>query len=66
MLRLEGVHIRQGDFDLRADFTVPAGARVAIIGPSGGGKSTLLGALARASDGARSPCCFRTTTCFRT
>lgn len=46
MLRIEAVHIRQGDFDLRADFTVPDGARVAIIGPSGGGKSTLLGAVA--------------------
>lgn len=46
MLRLEAVHIQQGDFDLRADFTVPDGARVAIIGPSGGGKSTLLGAMA--------------------
>lgn len=46
MLRLDGVHVRQGDFDLHADFTVPTGARVAVIGPSGGGKSTLLNALA--------------------
>lgn len=46
MLRLDDVRIRQGDFELHADFNVPSGAKVAIIGPSGGGKSTLLGALA--------------------
>jgi thiamine transport system ATP-binding protein len=42
MLTLEKIVIRQGAFVLRADFSVPAGARVAVIGPSGAGKSTLL------------------------
>jgi thiamine transport system ATP-binding protein len=46
MLRLENVHITQGDFHLRADFSVESGASVSIIGPSGAGKSTLLGAIA--------------------
>lgn len=45
MLTLEQLNIVQGDFELRADWSVPAGIRVAIIGPSGGGKSTLLGAV---------------------
>ena len=42
MLRLNNCRFRQGDFELQADFAVAAGARVAVIGPSGGGKSTLL------------------------
>lgn len=46
MLKLDGVVIEAGDFTLRADWSVPAGARVALIGPSGAGKSTLLGAIA--------------------
>ena len=46
MLRFDGLHIRQGDFTLRADWQVAAGARVALIGPSGAGKSTLLSTLA--------------------
>ncbi len=46
MLELDGLSIVQGDFRLAADLTVAAGARVAVIGPSGGGKSTLLGAIA--------------------
>lgn len=46
MLRLDRVAIVQDDFRLEADFEVPKGARVAVIGPSGGGKSTLLGAIA--------------------
>ena len=46
MLELDGLNIRQGDFALSADWSVPRGARVAVIGPSGGGKSTLLGAVA--------------------
>lgn len=46
MLTLDGVVIQQGDFTLRADLRIADGARLAIIGPSGGGKSTLLGAIA--------------------
>ena len=46
MLTLEALHLSQGSFDLRADWSVQAGARVAVIGPSGAGKSTLLMAIA--------------------
>jgi thiamine transport system ATP-binding protein len=45
MLRVEDLMVRQGDFTLRADFSIARGARVAVIGPSGAGKSTLLGAI---------------------
>lgn len=45
-LVLDGLSLRQGDFALRAEFTVPRGAIIAVIGPSGGGKSTLLSAVA--------------------
>ncbi|QYX57484.1 ATP-binding cassette domain-containing protein [Roseovarius sp. SCSIO 43702] len=46
MLRLEGCVIRAGEFELRADLAVQKGRRVAVIGPSGGGKTTLLEAVA--------------------
>lgn len=46
MLTLEQVLIRQDDFRLSANLAVQTGARVAVIGPSGGGKSTLLAAIA--------------------
>jgi thiamine transport system ATP-binding protein len=46
MLQLDNVVIRQQDFSLRANWSVNAGRKVAIIGPSGGGKSTLLAAIA--------------------
>ena len=42
MLTLETLDIRQDTFRLTADFSVEAGALVAIVGPSGAGKSTLL------------------------
>lgn len=45
MLRVEGLHITQGTFELRASFEVTKGARVVVIGTSGAGKSTLLNAL---------------------
>lgn len=45
-LELKSLVIGQGAFRLRADLAVPAGVRCAVIGPSGGGKSTLLGAVA--------------------
>lgn len=41
-LRLTQADPKHGDFTLSADFSVPQGARVAVIGPSGAGKSTLL------------------------
>ena len=46
MLTLEALTLRQGDFRLTADWSVAPAERVAIIGPSGGGKSTLLMAIA--------------------
>jgi len=46
MLRFDGLRVVQGAFTLTADWSVAAGARVAVIGPSGAGKSTLLQAVA--------------------
>lgn len=37
--------LRHGGFRLSADFVIEAGHKVALLGPSGGGKSTLLSAL---------------------
>lgn len=45
MLKLENAQIVQGDFRLRADFTLEPDRKYAVIGPSGAGKSTLLSAL---------------------
>lgn len=46
MLRLEGCAIDNGGTTLSADFTVPRGQIVAVIGPSGAGKTTLLEGIA--------------------
>jgi len=46
MLTLEDLVIAQGDFRLTADITLPAAGITALMGPSGGGKSTLLAAVA--------------------
>ncbi|MEP1329474.1 ATP-binding cassette domain-containing protein [Pseudophaeobacter sp.] len=46
MLRLEKCKIENGDFSVLADLQVNAGARVAVIGPSGAGKTTLIEAIA--------------------
>lgn len=46
MLTLDGLRLRQGDFTLSADWEMPEGGHLALIGPSGGGKSSLLLAIA--------------------
>ena len=46
MLELKNVTARQGNFELRADWSLQRGQHLAIIGPSGGGKSTLLSVVA--------------------
>lgn len=46
MLVFDSLRIEQGPFSLTADFEVEVGAKLAVIGPSGGGKSTLLNAVA--------------------
>mgnify|MGYP001034947478 CR=1 FL=1 len=46
MLTLDGLQVRLDKFTLTADFSINAGATVAVIGPSGAGKSTLLNTIA--------------------
>lgn len=45
-ITFDRVSVRREAFALSADFELEAGSRTAVIGPSGGGKSTLLFALA--------------------
>jgi len=42
VLRVEDLSLNMANFALRADFSLPEGARLAVVGPSGAGKSTLL------------------------
>jgi len=46
MLTLENMQVSQGSFQLTADFSLQAATSTAVIGPSGGGKSSLLSAIA--------------------
>ncbi|MEJ6396470.1 thiamine ABC transporter ATP-binding protein [Yoonia sp. 208BN28-4] len=46
MLTFDTVTMQQGSFVLTADLMIAAGSVTAVIGPSGGGKSTLLSAVA--------------------
>ncbi|MCA8868651.1 MAG: thiamine ABC transporter ATP-binding protein [Rhodobacteraceae bacterium] len=46
MLELDHLLIRQDDFSLAADWQLAQGQKLAILGPSGGGKTTLLSAIA--------------------
>ncbi len=46
MLTLEGLELAAGEFRLRADWALGVAPVTAVIGPSGGGKSTLLSAIA--------------------
>ncbi len=46
MLTFEDMRYTQDGFSLHADFTVRDGEMLAVIGPSGGGKSTLLNVVA--------------------
>ena len=46
MLRLEDIRVTQGTFIVSANTTIAAGARVALMGASGSGKSTFLSTLA--------------------
>lgn len=46
MLRLEGVVVQSGSFSLSVNLAVDTARKVAVIGPSGAGKTTLIEAIA--------------------
>ncbi|MGR3291532.1 MAG: thiamine ABC transporter ATP-binding protein [Paracoccaceae bacterium] len=46
MLTLDALKVQQGRFELSADMTLETGSVTAVIGPSGGGKTTLLSSIA--------------------
>tara|TARA_R110002167_G_scaffold359939_1_gene576997 strand:- start:7926 stop:8621 length:696 start_codon:yes stop_codon:yes gene_type:complete len=46
MLTFENLTLKQGDFALRGDLSIPLGQITALMGPSGAGKSTFLAAIA--------------------
>jgi len=46
MLTLEDIRFERGGFALSAEWSLPLGTRAAVLGPSGGGKSTLLSLIA--------------------
>ena len=46
MIEVQGIEAQRGTFRLSASLSVPAGRLCAVIGPSGGGKSSLLEAVA--------------------
>lgn len=45
-IKLDNMKISHGKFSLQADFEIEKGKKIALLGPSGGGKSTLLSAIA--------------------
>lgn len=45
-ITLDNLVLRHGNFRLTADFVIEEGHKIALLGPSGGGKSTLLSAIA--------------------
>ena len=45
-ITFDNIALTQGDFNLTADLSIEEGHKIALLGPSGGGKSTLLSALA--------------------
>lgn len=46
MLKLDRCLLENGSFRLAADLEIDAGRRIAVIGPSGAGKTTLIEAIA--------------------